>query len=147
MKELHNDTPAPSFGERYAYVIWLRAAGRLNAEGDNDVAAGADVTRQWIQKWRRRDQAPNERLMTRNLVRFLENPIGPLEDWLLDGVGEPPRPELWQVWSEARRQLLAAEGKAPAAKKRGAVVDLEGGAVVPAPRRSAAVPEKKRRRA
>lgn len=96
-----NDTPG--FTERFAYVIWLRAAGRPSSETDNEIADGAGVTRQWLQKWRRMNRAPNERIMTRNLVRFLEQPYGwSVEGWLLDGEGIPPRPELWTVWVAAK---------------------------------------------
>lgn len=146
VRPLHNDTPAPAFGERYAYVLWLRSAGRIHPEGDNDVAAGAGITRQWLQKWRRKNQAPNERLMTRNLVRFLETPYGwALEDWLLDGVGGPPRPDLWAVWSAARAQLLAANA-AKANAKSARTVETISGVDVPRPStRSGAASEKKRR--
>jgi hypothetical protein len=105
---LQNDTPG--FTERFAYVIWLRAAGRPYSETDNEIADGAHVTRQWLQKWRRMNRAPNERIMTRNLVRFLEQPYGwSVEGWLLDGEGIPPRPELWTVWVAAKAQLTQTD--------------------------------------
>lgn len=114
----HNDTPG--FTERFAYVIWLRAAGRPYSETDNEIADGAHVTRQWLQKWRRMNRAPNERIMTRNLVRFLEQPYGwSVESWLLDGEGIPPRPELWAVWVAAKAQLAVAPSEATAPPKAG----------------------------
>lgn len=100
------DTAAPGYADRFAYVIWLRAAGRIDVEDDNDVERGAGVTRQWIQKWRRLNQAPKDRLLTRALVRFLNEPYGwDVEEWLLDGVGEPPEPALWKIWNDARLKL------------------------------------------
>lgn len=115
MAPLQNDTTG--YAERYAYVLWLRAAGRLWPESDNDIAAGAGVSRQWLQKWRYKNTAPNERIMTRNLVRFLDAPYGwDVEEWLLDGVGQPPRSDLWAVWVAAREHLVTADASAPGYK-------------------------------
>lgn len=131
----------PGYAERYAYLLWVRAAGRMYPEGDNDVERGAGVTRQWIQKWRRLNQAPNDRILTRALVRFMNEPYGwNVEEWLLDGAGEPPRPELWDFWVKARTQARARE----AAEKR--PVPLAPVTPRPNPRGSAAKPVGKKRR-
>lgn len=118
--------------------------GRVSAEGDSALAENAGLTFQWVQKWKRLDESPKDRTMTRPLVRYLakDSPwdVLALEDWLLDANGLPPQPELWTAWCAARDQVRARE----AAEKRTAPI----APVIPRPnpRGAAAKHPVKRRR-
>lgn len=67
---------------------------RVRAESDADFAKRAGVNYEWLKKWMKRDDAPNERINTDRIVALL----GADRRWLLDNVGNPPRPELWREW-------------------------------------------------
>jgi hypothetical protein len=56
------------------------------------------VSGQTISAWSWRDEAPDGRRNTSGLAKYLNV----TEEWLIDGEGEPPRPDLWSVWSTAR---------------------------------------------
>jgi hypothetical protein len=80
-----------------------------------------------VRSWFVDGQEPDTFAVVRALATMLEVDVGTLL--------APAAPEV-------PRQNVNQSAEKP---KRGAVSDLEGGAVVPAPRRSAAAPEKKRR--
>lgn len=92
----HTDTPG--FRDRYFYVVWLRSRGLAAYPTRKDIALGANVGYSWLQKREGRDDASNDRTLTRSLCSYL----GVSEDWLLDGKGEPPDAGLWGVWWGAR---------------------------------------------
>jgi hypothetical protein len=111
---------------RLAYVRWLRSRGRVKPEGDSELAAATGVGLPWLNKWKNRADAPNDRSITNRFSRAL----GVSDAWLIDGDGEPPRPQLWGIWSEgastptADAQQVAApalnetRGRASAKKAR-----------------------------
>lgn len=134
-----SQSDTPGYGERIAYVLWLRARGRMEPETDAEVATGAGVGYVWFQKWKRRADAPADRTLTRLLCRYL-NPEGlaAFDDWLLDAVGSPPESGLWGIWWGRRLELRGAEKRpAPIAP------------IIPRanPRGSAGKPAQKKRRA
>jgi transcriptional regulator with XRE-family HTH domain len=67
---------------------------------DRDFAEAAEVGYDWLQKWKKRDDAPQER----KLVKALSAYLGVSEEWLIDNVGEEPRPELFVEWIAAYRR-------------------------------------------
>jgi hypothetical protein len=96
--------PEIGFRDRLAYVRWLRARGKTRMEKDTELAEGLGVGYEWLKKWGRRAEAPEGRTQYEAIRRALE-PIGVAVDWLYDGVGETPHPELWAFWVEAMRDL------------------------------------------
>src|SRR5689334_9289759 len=87
------------FSERLAYARWVRQLTKADSGSDRDFALEADVGYDWLQKWKKRDDAPQER----NLVKRLCAYVGVSEDWLIDDLGDPPRLELWVEWIAAYR--------------------------------------------
>lgn len=98
----HIDT---GFNTRLAYLRWLRARGRAAPETDRELAAAAGVGYPWFQKWKTRTDAPDSRELGRKLCRGLDAD----EAWLLDGIGAPPEPGLWKVWTSTPAKNVAQE--------------------------------------
>lgn len=106
------------FSERLAYARWVRQLVSTGAETDSDLATRAGLSYVWLAKWKKRPDAPTERLLCRALARYLFVD----EEWLLDGIGEAPHPELWSDWLTAFRKppieapkAATGEGKWPTA--------------------------------
>lgn len=85
---------APGFAARLAYVRWLRNRGQLRAETDAELAEATGVGLPWLTKWKARDDAPNDRAITKRFAAGL----GVSDDWLIDGRGDAPEPALWRMW-------------------------------------------------
>lgn len=96
--------PDIGFRDRLAYVRWLRARGKTKMERDTELAEGLGVGYEWLKKWGRRAEAPQGR-REYDAIRRALTPIGVSVDWLYDGIGETPHPELWAFWVEAMRDL------------------------------------------
>lgn len=88
-----------TFRERMAYARWVRQLSGRGAESDRELADLSGLGYDWVHKWKQRDDAPVERLMSRALARYLLVD----EEWLLDGIGDPPRPDLWADWIKGYR--------------------------------------------
>lgn len=54
---------AIGFAERFAFVRFLRAMGRLSPESDRELAAALGVGESWIRKWKTRADAPEGRVV------------------------------------------------------------------------------------
>lgn len=110
----------PGFDVRLAYARWLDGQGRLMAESDADFAERAGVGYQWFAKWRKRRDAPRDRDLTRRLV----DTLGVNGDWLLDGKGAAPEPDLWRRWIAAAAKPVesvsasSAEARDPLGQKK-----------------------------
>jgi hypothetical protein len=87
------------FSERLAYARWVMQLAKGDPGSDRDFAEAADVGYGWLQKWKARTDAPQERSLVKKLCAY----IGVSEDWLIDDIGDPPRPDLWAEWIAAYR--------------------------------------------
>lgn len=94
------DVTESVFSERMAYARWLRQLRSRGAETDRELAEGSGLGYEWIQKWKKRPDAPVERLLSKALARYLLVEEG----WLLDNEGGPPREDLWKEWIAAYRR-------------------------------------------
>lgn len=110
------------FAERFAYVRWLRARGRLSPESDRELAVALGVGESWIRKWKTRADAPEGRSEQKALERALA-PLGVTVEWLYDNAGPPPQPSLWETW----RVALSGQPSLPASDS----IRLPGGMVIP----------------
>lgn len=79
-------TPS-TFAERLAYARWVRVV----PETDQDFAARLGLSKAWVTKWKDRPDAPPGRRESAKLAAALDV----TEAWLMNGVGQPPSPELW----------------------------------------------------
>lgn len=97
-RKVNTSVATSDFRERLAYALWVR---QLWAEPESDAAFAerAGIGYDWLQKWKRRPDAPNERTLSRKLAAALEVS----EAWLLDELEAPPRQYLWLDWLEAYR--------------------------------------------
>jgi hypothetical protein len=69
-------------------------------------AAGGDaLTGQAVSGWLKRDEAPD----TYRNIKALASVLGAKEDWLIGGVGDPPRPDLWATSLRARGRMNRAD--------------------------------------
>lgn len=93
------------FDIRFGYLRWLyhlQTAKPLDfAELARELRGPAEaptLSGQTISGWAKRSKATDSRKHMRALATY----FAVAEDWLIDGHGEPPRPELWRVWEAAR---------------------------------------------
>lgn len=93
---------AIGFAERFAFVRFLRAMGRLSPESDRELAAALGVGESWIRKWKTRADAPEGRSEQKAIEKALE-PMGVGIEWLYDGVGAAP--DFWEPWYRAHLEL------------------------------------------
>lgn len=100
--------PGTGFRERLAYVRWLRARGQTVVENDTELAAELGVGYEWLKKWAKRSDAPPG-LAHYDILAAALAPMGVSVDWLYDGTGAPPSPELWGLWCERMRDLGTEE--------------------------------------
>jgi hypothetical protein len=111
------------FADRLAYIRlirWLYSGARA-PETDGEFAEAMGVTPGWLAKWKTRDDTPDRRTETTAISTAL-SAMGVKADWLLDNRGEPPRADLWETWSRARKRApnmagFAMLGEKAAAKK------------------------------
>lgn len=85
------------FRERLAYLRWLRNRGRVRAETDAQFATALGLERGWVEKWKRRSDAPPGHKERRALETML-TPLDSSTDWLYEGSGHPPERAQWQLW-------------------------------------------------
>lgn len=128
-----------SFAVRLAYVRWLNSRGALSPESDSDLAKRAGLGNEWLAKWKKRDDAPNDRTRAGLLVAALGADPG----WLLDGVGNPPEPELYVAWERAG-WVKPADPEKPANETPTRVAKVsQGGIPVPEPGTAKAAKKKR----
>lgn len=86
--------PTSTFADRLAYLRWRWAAGAIKAT-DLAFAQSLGVGEKWYAKWKVSDRAPGGRDEHKAIATRIGAPVA---DWLYDGEGEPPEPELWVRW-------------------------------------------------
>lgn len=86
------------FRLRLAYARWLHHLRTGACAGNAEIGREVGVTGPWVTKWAKRDDAPDSRQTGRRLCQFL----GVSELWLLDDEENPPEPDLWKQWLDAR---------------------------------------------
>lgn len=71
---------------------------------DTDVAllSGTGLKGPWLSKWKKRTDPPRDRPTVQALMRYFEGVV--TEAWLIDGVGDPARPDLWAEWFARKRR-------------------------------------------
>jgi hypothetical protein len=119
-------TGKPAFSERLAYALWLYAlnhGGRV--PGNATIARAVGRTGPAVTQWLKQDYAPpdyepkdsqrKKAPLHEALASYLDVP----KDWLIDGVGEPPEPELWRQWIVRQRHHRASSAVAAKQRKRG----------------------------
>lgn len=100
-----------AFSERFGFAMWLRHLIRGEApsyaEIGRAVAKSGDkaMSGQAVGAWAHREAAPKNYELHKPLATFFDVP----KDWLVDDDGEPPRPELWDVWIAQRREQTRVE--------------------------------------
>lgn len=99
MQTMRRSAAPTVFSERLAYARWVMQLAKGDPGSDRDFAEQAGVGYGWFQKWKARPDAPQERSLVKKLCAYIACP----EDWLIDDVGEPPRPDLWVEWIAAYR--------------------------------------------
>jgi transcriptional regulator with XRE-family HTH domain len=111
-------SPRESFRVRLAYLRWLSNAGKVPPEKDSEFAQRAGVGYEWLKKWMKRDDAPDDRTLTAKLAEAL----GADPAWLFDGEGTAPQPVLWTAFHTGTpiEDLDIAAPLAPAKKRKGA---------------------------
>lgn len=100
----------PAFGNRLAYLLWLRHLEDGQCPGNAEIGREVGVTGPAVTGWLKRDDAPDQwkRSVEKKLLEFFG--ITDRAAWFLEGNGEPPRVDLWVVWSEARQPLAKGGG-------------------------------------
>jgi hypothetical protein len=93
------------FAERFGFAMWLRHL--ITGEAPSYAEIGRAVTKpgekaltgQAVGAWAEREKAPRNWELHKPLATFFAVD----KDWLVDDDGDPPRPELWEVWIAERR--------------------------------------------
>lgn len=99
-----------SFGTRLGYLRWLRHLLTGEAPGHAEIGRAVGLTGQAIMGWAARDEPPDNWRHHEPLAAF----FGVDDTWLIRGQGNPPRPELWRAWLEARGATRAGgQGEVP----------------------------------
>jgi hypothetical protein len=94
-----------TFAERLAYARWLYHGARGEVLSNTDIATAVKRTQPWVTKWADSDTPPRDYEVHEPLATLL----GVDERWLIRGEGNPPRAELWDEWSKARRRQVRHE--------------------------------------
>ncbi len=98
-----------TFGERLEYLRWITYLRQGSPPSWTDIGEGIGYTSEGVSKWRVSEKPPRYEVH-RPLADYFE-----LKDseprWLIDGVGEPPEPQLWKVWARYRRATPKAVPK------------------------------------
>lgn len=95
--------PSGGFAARFGYVQWLYHLEHGAPPTLTAIAAAVGRTQPSITGWLERNEAPTDFRVHAPLAAF----FGIEKAWLVEGAGEPPRPELWADW--LRRRELTAE--------------------------------------
>lgn len=101
----HSHSGGPTFRERLAYLRWLKHL--VVGEPPTKEAIGEAVNRSgaWVSKWEDSPTAPKDYTVHAPLAAYFD--VG--RDWLIEGVGEAPDPDLWTRWRLARGIKPTAE--------------------------------------
>src|SRR5690349_9575018 len=83
---------------RFGYARWLRHLETGEAPSFADIGREVERTGQAVSSWAKADAPPTDFRVHAPLAGYLGVP----ERWLIQDVGEPPRPELWGAWTAAR---------------------------------------------
>lgn len=95
----------PVFSERFAYALWIAHLVRGETPTYTLIAEAVGKTQPWVTKWAKSDEPPTDYRVHEPLATF----FGASIDWLIKASGEPPRPDLWDVWMEERRKRRGAQ--------------------------------------
>lgn len=93
--------PETTFAERLAYARALRHIRTGEAPSDAEIGKAVDRVPQWVTKWKQSETPPKDYRVHAPLAEFLEVPV----EWLRDGSGDPPEPDVWALWVAARREI------------------------------------------
>lgn len=87
-----------TFALRFGYAVWLLHLKRGDAPGFAEIGRAVTRTGQAVSAWAVAEEAPVDYRVHGPLAAFLSVEEG----WLVKNVGDPPRPDLWKAWTEAR---------------------------------------------
>lgn len=90
--------PPVTFATRLSYLRWLRVLDTHTFESLVQFAAFAGVNYGLYMKWQDSAEPPDQRPTAKAFLSAGLARLGATEDWLLDGEGAAPRPELWELW-------------------------------------------------
>lgn len=128
--------PPSTFADRLAYARLVRHY--VTGRDPDNAAIGKAVgfTGQWATKWASSPTPPPDYFKGKAIHAALAAFLEVDKSWLIDGSGDPPRPELWDDWFARRRserthhRIAATHGldiagktpePAPPSKKRASV--------------------------
>lgn len=109
-------TDSTTFGERFAYALWVAHGETGRAPGFAAIAKTIGRTGPSVGAWLQRVKPPPFHDVRAPLAAYL----GVSEAWLFDAVGEPPNPDLWRGWLVKHRHRRASHVVAGKQRKRGA---------------------------
>lgn len=103
--------PSTTFAERFAYARVLRHFFGGDAPGNAEIGKAAERTGQWVTKWAESSTPPRDFEVHRPVTAYLLTPVTGRdadldERWLFRNQGEPPYPDLWEIWVSIRRLRL-----------------------------------------
>lgn len=87
-----------TFGERFGYACWLYYLREGKAPAYAAIGRVAGRTGEAVGMWMNAKEPPSDFKVHEPAASFL----GIDERWLFREEGEPPRPDLWEVWIAAR---------------------------------------------
>lgn len=99
------DGTVPSRG-----IYDIRCHARGDAPGNAEIGKAAERTGQWVAKWAESETAPRDFEVHTPVTEYLLTPVSGREvsldeRWLFRAQGDPPHPELWKIWINARRSV------------------------------------------
>lgn len=94
-----------TFGARFGYLRWLRFLRDGDAASWAEIGRAIGRTGQAISAWGSMREVPTDYRLHRPLLDYFELKDG---EWLIEGRGNPPMPDLWSVWLQARRADVKA---------------------------------------
>lgn len=111
--------PDSGFGERLAYVRWLRIGPDGERETDEQFAAALGVGVKWLGKWKYSEPPPKGLVEAQAIEKALRG-MGVTLDWLYGGTGPPPSPRKWADWLKSHRAIQTPyRGQGVKGKTRG----------------------------
>lgn len=111
------------FGHRFGFALWLHHLRTGRALPWSKIGEAVGRTGQAVSAWPEQEEAPTDWKIQEPLSQLL----GASVEWLIKDQGEPPMPDLWDVWLRTRQKEdrarakemsgFEAQSSKPAAKK------------------------------
>lgn len=117
VKDSYNSVANKGFGGRLDYLRWLWQTATQQFGSNREFAEFTGVNYDLFMKWHDSAESPPVRATAKAFVSGGLAKLGATEDWLIDGKGEPPQPELWELWSRTGR-LLGAKPPGDGGRRR-----------------------------